>query len=52
MAAYKSFAIVGVGSVGVFIVDELLKHQATVKILTCDASKVRSSPYQGRHALG
>lgn len=42
MASYKSFAIVGVGSLGTFVVDELLKGQVAVKILTRDASKVQT----------
>lgn len=41
-AHYKSFAVVGTGTIGSFIVEELLKRQATVKILTRDASKVRA----------
>lgn len=46
MASYKSFAIVGAGSLGSFLVDELLQRQATVTILTRDASKVLSSQSQ------
>lgn len=42
MSAYKSFALVGAGAIGGFVVDEMLKSNASVKILTRDDSKVRS----------
>lgn len=40
MASYKTFAVVGAGGLGSFLVDELLKRQASVKILTRDSTKV------------
>lgn len=41
MASYKSFAIVGAGSLGSLVVNELLKRHASVKILTRNANSVR-----------
>ncbi|KAL4094246.1 hypothetical protein PRIC1_009909 [Phytophthora ramorum] len=39
MACYKSFAVVGAGSLGSIVVSEVLQRGAAVKLLTRDANK-------------
>lgn len=41
VSVYKTFALVGVGSLGSFVAEELLKRGADIKILTRNSRQVR-----------
>lgn len=45
---HKTFALLGVGSVGSFVTEELLKAQVDIKILTRDANKPSLQTFKDR----
>ncbi|KAF1326160.1 Isoflavone reductase p3, partial [Globisporangium splendens] len=50
MVAYKSFAVIGAGSLGSYIVNELLKTDVSVKVLTRDDTKPAFAAFKGNGA--
>ncbi|KAF1326159.1 Eugenol synthase 1, partial [Globisporangium splendens] len=50
MVAYKSFAVIGVGSLGSLVVNELLKNKVSVKVLTRDDTKPVFATFKGNGA--